>query len=198
MPMLGPSTALLLIDVQNDFFHEKGAYPRNGVRGADFAPLPERLRLVADAVHQAGGLVISSEFTLVPGRDGEPFISDGMRKMRPFLGRGDFAPGSFGQAPVAELGPIDIRVEKVAYSAFYMSRLEWVLRRAGVTTLLVGGVVTNGGVASTVRDAHARDFSVVVLSDGCAAWNKEQHDAALADLASVAAVRACEEAVTPR
>lgn len=196
--MLGPSTALLLIDVQNDFFHEKGAYPRNGVRCADFEPLPGRLRVVADEVRENGGLVISTEFTLVPGRDGEPFISDGMRKMRPFLGRGDFAPGSFGQAPVAELGPIDIRVEKVAYSAFYMSRLEWVLRRAGVTTLLVGGVVTNGGVASTVRDAHVRDFSVVVLSDGCAAWMKEQHDAALADLASVAAVRTCEEAVTPR
>jgi nicotinamidase-related amidase len=116
-----------------------------------------------------------------------------MRKMRPFLGRGDFAPGSFGQSPVAELGPIDIRVEKVAYSAFYMSRLEWVLRRASVTTLIVGGVVTNGGVASTVRDAHLRDFSSVVLSDGCAAWKREQHEAALADLVSVATVRSCDE-----
>jgi len=198
MHALGPATALVLIDVQNDFFHEKGAYPRNGVRCADFTPLPERLRLVADEVRETGGLVISTEFTLVPGRDGEPFISEGMRKMRPFLGRGDFAPGSFGQAPVAELGPIDIRVEKVAYSAFYMSRLEWVLRRASVSTLLVGGVVTGGGVASTVRDAHTRDFRVGVLSDGCAAWKKEQHEAALADLASVATIHTCAEAITPR
>jgi len=198
MHTLDPATALVLIDVQNDFFHEKGAYPRNGVRGADFAPLPERLRLVADEVRENGGMVISTEFTLVPGRDGEPFISDGMRKMRPFLGQGDFAPASFGQAPVVELGPIDIRVEKVAYSAFYMSRLEWVLRRAGVTTLLVGGVVTNGGVASTVRDAHTRDFRVVVLSDGCAAWKKEQHAAALEDLATVATIHTCEDAITPR
>ncbi|MBX7187925.1 MAG: cysteine hydrolase [Vicinamibacteria bacterium] len=198
MPNPGPATALVLVDVQNDFFHEAGAYPRNGVRCADFEPLPARLRLVADAVRENGGFVISTEFTLVPGRDGAPFISEGMRKMRPFLGRGDFAPGSWGQSPVAELGPIDMRVEKVAYSAFYMSRLEWVLRRAGIGTLLVGGVVTNGGVASTVRDAHARDLSVVVLSDGCAAWKKEQHDAALADLASVATVRSCEEAVTLR
>ena len=77
-----------------------------------------------------------------------------------------------------------------------MSRLEWVLKRAGITTLLVGGVVTNGGVASTVRDAHVRDFGVVVLSDGCAAWKREQHDAALTDLASVAAIRSCEDAAT--
>ena len=197
MQFLGPATALILIDVQNDFFHEKGAYPRNGLRCADFGPLPGRLRTVADAVHQAGGLVISTEFTLVPGRNGEPIISEGMKKLRPFLGRGDFAPGSFGQAPVEELGPIDIRVEKVAYSAFYMSRLEWVLRRAGITTLLAGGVVTNGGVASTVRDAHVRDFTCVVLADGCAAWKKEQHEAALTDLSSVAAVRTCQEAISP-
>lgn len=198
MTLLGAASALILIDVQNDFFHEEGAYRRNGVRCADFDPLPERLRVVADAVNEAGGLVISTEFTLVPGRNGEPLISDGMRKMRPFLRRGDFAPGSFGQAPSPQLGPIETRVEKVAYSAFYMSRLEWVLRRSGITTLLFGGVVTNGGVASTVRDAHVRDFASVVLSDGCAAWKPEQHEAALADLASVAMVRTCAETITPR
>ena len=198
MQPLGPNTALLLIDVQNDFFHEKGAYPRNGVRCEDFAALPDRLRRVAGAVRSAGGLVISTEFTLVPGRGGEPLISDGMRKFRPFLGAGDFAPGSFGQAPVEEVGPVDIRVEKVAYSAFYMSRLDWVLKRTGITTLLVGGVVTNGGVASTVRDAHVRDFSVVVLGDGCAAWKKEQHETALADLASVSTIPTCDEVVAIR
>ena len=60
-------------------------------------------------------------------------------------------------------------VEKVAYSAFYMSRLEWVLRKAEITTLLVAGIVTNGGVASTVRDAHVRENVVrreIVDADG--------------------------------
>jgi ureidoacrylate peracid hydrolase len=33
-----------------------------------------------------------------------------------------------------------------------------VLRKAGIDTLIVCGIVTNGGVASTVRDAHVRDF----------------------------------------
>jgi ureidoacrylate peracid hydrolase len=44
-----------------------------------------------------------------------------------------------------------------------MSRLEWVLCRAGIETLLAAGIVTNGGVESTVRDAHVRDFACVVL-----------------------------------
>ena len=46
---------------------------------------------------------------------------------------------------------------KVAYSAFFNTQLDWVLRRAGITTVAVCGIVTNGGVASTVRDAHMRD-----------------------------------------
>ena len=56
-----------------------------------------------------------------------------LKKIRPFLGRGDFAPGSWGQATVDALQPVDVAVEKVAYSAFYMSRLEWVIRKLGVT-----------------------------------------------------------------
>ena len=199
LPAFDPSTtALLICDLQNDFMHADGAYARGGAVSAAVAAVPARVKPAADALRRAGGWIVSTHFTLVPGKGGEPMISPHLRKLRPFLRKGDFAPGSWGHDVLAELEPIDAKVEKVAYSAFYMSRLEWVLRRAGVTTLLVGGVVTNGGVASTVRDAHARDFSVVVLSDGCAAWNKEQHDAALADLASVAAVRACAEAFTPR
>ena len=49
-------------------------------------------------------------------------------------------PSPFGTA-AGELKPADLAVEKVAYSAFYMSRLEWVLRRAGITQLIVAGIV---------------------------------------------------------
>ena len=44
------------------------------------------------------------------------------------------------------------------------------------------GIVTNGGVASTVRDAHVRDFDITVLDDGCAAFSRETHETALAAL----------------
>ena len=60
-----------------------------------------------------------------------------------------------------------------------------------VDRLVVAGIVTNGGVASTVRDAHVRDLETVVLGDGCAAFRAEAHDAALADLATVATVSTC-------
>jgi len=57
----------------------------------------------------------------------------------------------------------------------------------------VCGIVTNGGVASTVRDAHMREYHTIVLADGCAAFKPEVHAAALADMGTVAQVMRCEE-----
>ena len=82
-------------------------------------------------------------------------------------------------------------MEKVAFSAFYQSRLEWVLNRAGIKTLVVGGIVTNGGVASTVRDAHVRDIQTVVLEDGCAAFSDSAHEATIASLATISTIASC-------
>jgi nicotinamidase-related amidase len=96
---------------------------------------------------------------------------------------------------VDELGPADLSVEKVAFSAFYQTRLEWVLARAGIRRLWVAGIVTNGGVASTVRDAHVRDLDVTLLSDGCAAFEPALHEIAVAALRSVAQVTTVADAL---
>ncbi len=60
--------------------------------------------------------------------------------------------------------------------------------------LIIGGIVTNGGVASTVRDAHLRDIHTVLLSDGCAAFKQDVHEATLTSLGSVTQVMTCAEA----
>jgi nicotinamidase-related amidase len=146
---------------------------------------------VCDAVRAKGGWIVSTHFTLVPGKGGAPFVSPHLKKLRPFLGKGDFAPGSWGHALVDELTPSDLSVEKVAFSAFYMSRLEWVLRKAGIETLAFAGIVTNGGVASTLRDAHVRDFETLLLADGCAAFSETVHEASVAALASITEVTDC-------
>ena len=116
---------------------------------------------LADLVRARGGWIVSTHFTLVPGKDGEPLISPHLRTLRPFLSRGDFQPGLWGHALVDELAPADLAVEKIAYSAFYMTRLEWLLRKMGIDKLYVAGLVTNGGITSTVRDAHVRDLSTL-------------------------------------
>ncbi len=187
-------TALLIVDLHNDFLPPEGAYARACQSPDSIAALPARIAPLAGAIRARGGWVVSAQFTLVPGKGGEPFISPHLKALRPFLGKGDFAPGSWGNSMVDELQPADITVEKVAYSAFYMSRLEFVLGKAGIDTLITGGIVTNGGVASTVRDAHVRDFTTIVLSDGCAAFSESAHQAAMASLATISATATCAEA----
>ncbi|WP_420565510.1 cysteine hydrolase family protein [Thalassobaculum sp.] len=182
------ATALVLVDLQNDFIHPDGAYARGGAKAADIAALPARLVPLAEAIRAKGGWIVSTHFTLVPGRGGEPMISPHLKAIRPFLRKGDFLSGGWGHDVVDALQPIDIKVEKVAFSAFYMSRLEWVLRKAGITTLIFGGIVTNGGVASTVRDAHVRDLETVVLEDGCAAFSEQVHRTAIDALRPVSTV----------
>ncbi|WP_372424318.1 cysteine hydrolase family protein [Salinarimonas chemoclinalis] len=188
------TTALLTIDLQNDFLHPDGAYGRAGQSAEAIAALPARIRPLSDALRAAGGTYVSAQFTLVPGPDGEPLISPHLKELRPFLGKGDFAPGSFGHALVETLAPADYTIEKVAYSAFYQTRLEFVLRFLGIRTLVVGGIVTNGGVASTIRDAHLRDIPTVLLSDGSAAFRSDVHEATLLSLGTVTRVATCAEA----
>jgi len=182
---------LVIVDLQNDFLHPDGAYARGGATSTAIAALPARVKPVADALRKAGGWVVSTHFTLVPGKGGEPFISPHLKALRPFLTKGHFLPGSFGHALVDELQPADISIDKIAYSAFYMSRLEWVLRKAGIETLVFCGIVTNGGVASTLRDAHVRDFPSILLEDGCAAFSEDMHRKNVAALESVAEVMTC-------
>ncbi len=193
--MTPSTTALLTIDLQNDFLHPKGAYGRAGQGSARILALPDRIAPLKQALVQAGGTYISAQFTLVPGRDSEPLIAEHLKKLRPFLTKGDFAPGSFGHALIDTLSPADFTVEKVAYSAFYQTRLEYILRAMKIDTLIIGGIVTNGGVASTVRDAHLRDIHTILLSDGCAAFSDDVHEATLKSLGSVTEITTCSDAI---
>ncbi|WP_172677010.1 cysteine hydrolase family protein [Aestuariivita boseongensis] len=186
-------TGLLTIDLQNDFLHPEGAYGRAGQGAAAISALPARIKPVVDALRAKGGTYFSAQFTLVPGPRGEPLIAPHLKKLRPFLTKGDFAPGGFGHALVDELAPADYTVEKVAYSAFYQTRLEYIMRALDIDTLIIGGIVTNGGVASTVRDAHLRNIETILLSDGSAAFKDEVHQATLTSLGTVTQVMTCAE-----
>lgn len=182
------TTALILGDLQNDFLHPDGAYGRAGQSDPAIAALPARLAPLVRLARERHILVVATLFTLVPGRGGEPIISPHLKSLRPFLKKGDFSPGSWGQQVIEPLAPADVDIEKIAYSAFHASRLEWVLKKCGIEHLYFTGIVTNGGVASTVRDAHVREFHCTVIEDGCAAFGQTVHAAAIEGLRPVAKV----------
>jgi len=157
--------------------------------------LPGRIKPIIDALRTTGGTYncISTQFTLVPGPDVEPLIAPHLKALRPFLYKGNFASGAVGHGLVDTLAPADYTFEKAAYSAFYQTRLEYILRAPDIDTLIIGGIVTNGGVASTVRDANLRNIHTIRLSDGCAAFQAAVHKATLISLGSVTEIRSCEK-----
>ena len=189
------ATALLLVDMQNDFLHPQGAYARADCTSAHIADMIPRLVETAKAVRAWGGWTVATMFTLVAGKDGAPFVAPHLKALRPFLDKGDFAPGSWGQDAIADLAPIDMKIEKVAYNAFHQSRLEFSLRKAGIRTLLVGGIVTNGGLASTLRGAHVLEFETVLLSHGCGAFKPDVHDVTVRALSAISPVATCADVI---
>jgi nicotinamidase-related amidase len=77
----------------------------------------------------------------------------------------------------AQLGPApgDIIVRKTRVGAFSTTDLDRQLRDRGITTLILAGISTSGVVLSTVRDAHDRDYRVLVLTDATADAEPEVH-----------------------
>lgn len=184
-------TALILCDFQNDFLHPKGAYGRNGVTSREIKELPRRLLPLLEVLRNKGVWIFSTHFTLIADKKGEPLVSSHLKSVRPFLSKGDFVSGSWGHDLIDDLKPVDANIEKVSFSAFYMSRLDWILNKTGINTLIFSGIVTNGGVASSVRDAHVRDYTTILLSDGCAAFDKSVHETAIRALKPITNVMTC-------
>jgi nicotinamidase-related amidase len=70
----------------------------------------------------------------------------------------------------------DIVVIKKRVGPFGTTDLHEQLQARGIDTLVLAGISTSGVVLSTVRDAHDRDYRVIVLSDACADPDQEAHD----------------------
>jgi len=187
------TTALVLIDLQNDALHPNGAYGRAGLTSELCGALPGRLAPLAELLRKRDGWIVATHMTILEGKRGEPLLTDHMRQLRPFLKRGDFKQGSWGHKMVDELGTADLHIDKFAFSAFYMTALEWMLRQIKIDTVLVAGLTTPISVATTLRDAVLRDFKGIVISDGVASFDAKQHRSALAELAGMAPVKTCAE-----
>jgi nicotinamidase-related amidase len=184
-PMLPAArTALLVIDVQNDFVSPGGAL---GLAGLDMlaleAPLQRVEALIAAA--RASGVTLvfvrvvtrpetdSAALKLMTERKGQRLDSVAICRA------GTPGAGYYRVKPRAG----ELEIEKTLYSAFSGTTLEQQLRARGIDTLLACGFTTECCVDSTVRDAFHRDFNVFIAGDACAAYLPDLHHASLNALA---------------
>lgn len=159
-------SALLVVDLQNDFLHEKGVHAKNGVDIMGLRrKLPDCVRL-ADFCRAHRITVIHIRYVLHPDKSGTavdigPFAAGA----RPWLVHEGLRPGTWGAAMVDELQGCDYDIEKTRASGFFGTSLEILLRNLGLDTLIVSGFATNICVESTFRDAWMRDFTVIGIKE---------------------------------
>lgn len=158
------ATALVLVDLQN-FTLAMETVPHSTSE-----VLANSIRL-AEACRRAGILVV----LIRVGHDDN--------KMPHPAPKTDASFGAFRQGPdakeiPAELGPRpgDVIVDKYNWGAFYGTNLDTHLRRRRIDTLIVGGLVTNVGVDTTMRQAQERGYHQVLVEDAAAAMSREEHD----------------------
>ncbi|MCW2787325.1 MAG: cysteine hydrolase [Marmoricola sp.] len=159
-------SALLIIDMQQDFFNdpELDGHRKQLVRACN---------ALAASAHEAGALVVEVRTVHDPDRStwALNMLEDG---------QGMTLEGTPGAAPVEglDLGE-SIIVTKTRDSAFHGTRLTDLLAASGVRNLAVAGVSTESCVAATATDAYAHDVHVVLVEDAIAATDPEAHDNAL-------------------
>lgn len=161
----GPKTALVVVDMQNFFVDD--AMPTSTPMAREIVPNINRL---AQAVREAGGLVVWIQTEAPPGPDDWP---NRIEASSPEV-------WAFRQKSLAVNGkgfPIyrtcDVRDEdsiaiKYRYSAFipYPSQLEELLKKNSINTLLITGTSTSTCCESTARDASMWDYRTIMVSDG--------------------------------
>jgi ureidoacrylate peracid hydrolase len=179
------STALVIIDVQNDFALPQGVCGQVGDDISPVAPMVARLKTLIEAAREAGLLIvfvrtIYDEVVLSPSL-AEQYSRRGYPNSICLTGtRGAEFYGGIGPR---ENAPNEILVTKHRYSAFWGSPIDFVLRRNGIRTVVLTGIATEVCVESTARDAFFRDYQVVVPEDCVGCYSEERQKAALVVIA---------------
>ena len=180
-------TIFLVMDMMNDLVAEDGFNAKTyGVQVKERNVLENTAKAIA-AARAAGALVgyvrvgFSADYREAPAAS--PIFS-GARK------NGIFQLGTWGTEVHPALAPAegDFDIVKHRVSPFYGTSLEPILRAHGVERIVMCGVSTNGVVHSGAREAHDRDYEVVVLEDCCAGVTADEHMHALACMGRYGAI----------
>jgi ureidoacrylate peracid hydrolase len=174
------TTAVVLIEYQNDFTSEGGALHDAVADVMARTGILDNTRAVAHAARAAGATVMHAPITFAPGY--HEISSHPYGILKGVVDGEAFVKGSWGAAIVDELAPTagDIVIEgKRGLDTFASTNLDFILRSKGITTIALGGFLTNCCVESTMRSGYENGYHVITLSDCVAATSVEEHDNAL-------------------
>lgn len=173
-------TALVIVDMQNDFLHPDGWFPRAGVDVAPLLAIVPQLTALSAAARRAGLPVIWLNWGVRADRaELSAAILDKASAggTRPIYadpsvpGRGRILVASdWGAEVIDALKPHapDLLVHKHRLSGFHDNELDSILRNRGIDTLLFAGINTDRCVFSTLCDASFHGYGCLMVEDACA------------------------------
>src|SRR6266480_2397772 len=191
-------TAVVVVDMQNDFVAEGGMFARAGVPVSAAQAVVEPTARVLAAARGAGmkiaylKMAFESDLSNLGGPDAPNRVRHlafgvGQQVETPDGGTGRFLiKDTWNTDILSELTPEadDIVVWKHRYSGFFETTLDVTLKELGIKQLIFTGVTCSVCVESTLRDAFYRDYQCLLLAD-CTAepvggeFDRSNHDASL-------------------
>ncbi|PTQ13098.1 isochorismatase [Sphingomonas oleivorans] len=174
------TTALVLIEYQNDFVKE------GGVQHAAVQAVMESSNMLAnslatvEAARARGVTIMHAPISFAEGYPEIPAEPYGI--LAGVLASNAFRKGSWGAQIIDELSPVegDIVIEgKRGLDCFASTNIDFILRARGITHVVLAGFLTNCCVESTMRSAYERGYRVVTLTDCTAALSEEEQQMAV-------------------
>ena len=164
-------TAVVIVDMQNDFCHPNGWL---GGLGVDVEPARAPIAPLSRLLPRLRAAEVPVVWVNWGNRADRLNLSPALHHVYDPLAEGTglgptvLEAGSWGAAIVEELAvePTDVRVDKYRMSGFWDTPLDSILRNLGVATLLFGGVNLDQCVLCTLQDANFLGYDCVLLEDG--------------------------------
>lgn len=174
------TTAVVLIEYQNDFTSNGGVLHDAVAEVMDKTGMLDNTKAVVEAARAAGVTVMHAPITFAEGYSELSAHPYGI--LKGVVDGNAFVKDSWGAAIVDDLAPAagDIVVEgKRGLDTFASTNLDFILRSKGITTIVLGGFLTNCCVESTMRTGYENGYQVITLSDCVAATSVEEHENAI-------------------
>jgi ureidoacrylate peracid hydrolase len=191
-------TALIVVDMQNDFGAKGGMFDRAGIPISGIQKVVAPTARAIDLARRNGFPVIYLRMAYRPDLSdlGPPDSANHVRHRRLGVGERVMAPdGSESRVLIRDTWnsailddlkphPEDVLLYKTRFSGFYNTDLHERLQGLGTKYLIVTGCTTSICVESTVRDAMFRDYSCILLEDCMSEpigqdLSRSNHDASL-------------------
>jgi len=178
-------TALLIIDMQNDFCSIGGMFDREGYDVRLLQEITPRLLNLIEKARKVGVVIIFVK-NVQSGKVNylsDVWLEQSIREWKGgrYIHYAVCEQGSWGGDFYEGFIPSDsdFIVRKHRYGAFESTDLELILKSNDIRTLIITGAATNICVETTIRQAFMKEYYVVVPEDCVASLNKEMHENSL-------------------